>query len=216
MIKINLENDKVLVFEDEKGNKTACISKPAIAANGDKIKIVFKVGTSVYEYRELYSDMEINGVVYAGITDTLAALYDLCAVFSAGGGDGSGVSLTDVDDAIDTHDTDETAHDYIQQRIDSLTPMGTELSGTTINITPVPLIYYEIKTPLQSVNTLNINIPFGNLLPSIVWFKTGATLPTIIFNGVGLLVTDTDLQPNKSYELSIINKRISIVEFNEL
>jgi len=88
MIKINLINDKVLVFEDEKGNKTACISKPAIAANGDEIKILFKVGTSVYEYRELYNEFEINGVAYGSVTEALAALYDLCVVFSAVGGGG--------------------------------------------------------------------------------------------------------------------------------
>ena len=97
-------------------------------------------------------------------------------------------------------------------------------SITIDNITLEPGTYYEYINPIQS---LTLIVGGSSLFPIIVWFKTGASLPNINFNksttleepGIsyfGLLITDFDLQPNKSYELSIINNRISIQEFNKI
>jgi len=125
---------------------------------------------------------------------------------------GSGVSMAEVNNAIGVHNIDEMAHTHIQQRIDALTPILVSKTKTTDTLTPVPMVYYDYINELDLL-TLNIT---ASILPSIIWFKTGVSLPTLIFNGNDLIVTNFDLDFNKDYEMSIINNRISIQEFNRL
>ena len=212
MLKINLENN-VLTIESTNREKVRVLQRPDVGAIGeDTIRIITYFGGSKLEpFTAHYSEMEINGSTYPNIDAALEELAEIIAVFKPGGGDGSGVSIIDVTNAIGTHNSDETAHAYIQQRIDALTPYLQPTMGSNITLSPAPMVYYVCNI----ITGLHLVI-LESILPSIVWFKTGSSLPTLIFSGNNLLITDFDLQPNKSYELSIINNRISIVEFNEI
>jgi len=213
MLKINLENN-VLTIESPNREKVRVLQRPDIGALGDeRIRIItYFGGTMIEPFTAHYSEIEINGSIYPNIDATLEKLAEIIAVFKHGGGDGSGVSLTDVNNAIGTHNTDETAHTYIQDRIDALTPKLVLKTETTDTLAPVPMVYYDY---INALTLLTLNIT-ASLLPSIIWFKVGSSLPTLIFNGNDLIVTNFDFDYNKDYEMSIINNRISIQEFNRL
>jgi len=98
MLKVYLENEAALVFENSKGEK--CAVPPSVVFIGDKIisvgnnvRILISVGGIRLDEYLYYSRIQVSGVIYSSAPETVAAITKLCSVFKPGGGDGSGVSV---------------------------------------------------------------------------------------------------------------------------
>ena len=104
---------------------------------------------------------------------------------------------------------------------DGFIPKLITKSITTDNITLEPGTYYEYTNPIKSLILL---VQDSSMLPSVVWFKTGTIdNPSTPFflqlwsNGLDLLIPqDFLIGENTHYELSIINKRVSLLSLKEL
>jgi hypothetical protein len=213
MLKVYLENEAALVFEDSKGEK--CAVPPSVVFIGDKIisvgnkvRILIQVGGIRLDEYLHYSGIEVSGVIYSSATETVAAITKLCSVFKPGGGDGTGsqtgVTITDLESAITTHNTDENAHEYLKLYIDSKHPVvvsNMSISNAIFNSSNplVPNTFYEFGF----LTSLQINQIPKSFLPVVIWFKciskTTLILPSdILFEGD---IPDKD----GDYELSIMN-----------
>jgi hypothetical protein len=84
MLKINLENEKLLVFSED-GKQDASVSfEPLMITVGDKIKIHAVAGGVLIDKNIHYSQIEVAGITYPTAKETHAAIMELCVVFKKG------------------------------------------------------------------------------------------------------------------------------------
>ena len=93
-------------------------------------------------------------------------------------------------------------------------PIVITKSDTIDTLAPIAGTYYDYTNELTSL-TLTVT---DNILPAVIWFKSGNTATNVVISGPGVLIPANGLEinPNKSYELSIIKSRISLLEMEEL
>jgi hypothetical protein len=113
MLRVYLESDKVLTF-DYNGNKVSTAVKPDVIADNNDVSVFFDSGVTKYERKLNFADFDVDGVIYSNASDVVVAIADLCAGFKTGGGDGTGsqdgVTITQVNNAVSSHNTSPTAH----------------------------------------------------------------------------------------------------------
>ena len=198
MLRIDLIND-VLTFECD-GDKFECIDKPLFTSNGNNIRIILKYGETTIEQNFTFSEIEINGTPYSSTNEILSELKKLCEVFKQGGTGGGGVSPSDVANAIDNHDKSLTAHINVIE----------DLVSTSKTLNPPELrTFYKFGT---LTNLTLQNVP-DSVQPIVIWFLSGTTKTTISLPS-DVKVSGAVPDVNKSYELSIVNKKCVIVEFS--
>jgi len=85
---------------------------------------------------------------------------------------------------------------------------------TTETLTLVAGTYYDYT---NAVTSLTLTVP-DSIYPTVVWFKTGATVATITLSGTGILIPKDgiEIEANMMYELSIIKKRVGLLTLKSL
>jgi len=85
MLKIDLENEKLLVFKEDGKDDVSISFEPQIITSGDKIKIYGIAGSALVDKFVHYSKIEVSGVPHGSAKETHAAIKSLCSVFKKGG-----------------------------------------------------------------------------------------------------------------------------------
>lgn len=80
-LKIYLENDKVLVFEDEKGKKSRCWSMPKMMSFDESIGIDINASGMRLSQTFKYSEIEVTGTIFGSVEETTTAIAELCSGF---------------------------------------------------------------------------------------------------------------------------------------
>jgi len=196
MLKINLENGALLFREENKAD-ISITHKPNMAAVGEDVKIDFTLCGIHYERKLKCTDIEVAGSVCGSSGDTIGAISNLCSVFKPGGATGEGVEEAPVDNNIYGRKNGEWIN-ILQTITDK------EEAHQELELEKATLYEFGELTHLEF-----IIVPVDSQ-PIIIQFSTGAIAPVYICPDDLIELTAFDIQPNRHYEITIINHRASL------
>ena len=210
-LKVYLENERMLVFEDGK-NKQGISVKPDVTFDGDSVIIHFE-NYGKYNKCKHYADIEVDGVVYESAVETAAAIAELCVGFSSGCGTSS-PSLQE-HSVIETISVNEEVLPITNKRVNIVMDKETiveDLIANTKTLVPSANTFYKFG---ELTSLILQNIP-DSILPVVIWFWSGSTPTSLVYPlETPILENSATIQPNSRYELSLLNGIISLSKIEQ-
>jgi hypothetical protein len=217
MLKIKLEKENVLVFERENGEKKPIIFKPEIGTDdwdSNMIRFIIQEGALKTPFSEQYNNIEVNGVVYPNVIDTLSAINKLCSVFKISGGEGG--TLPPTSDAanrifIANNLEQIIATDLTIRYKVNLSNIWDNINSETPTVKVNDLLY-DNKRNMYYINQISGGFAFLTKTENIteITKTTFDGIPLSSFNDIYL-----DYVPNLYAEFGIVNS-ITITDYSNL